>query len=272
MRFSKFAALFSTGWVLPAVLLGCAVQPVSTDASADQAFNAQRYDQAVHEYLMLSKHGDVHAYARLGYLYEHGLGTGNAQPSMAMMWYEKAATKGDVDSAAALGNLYQWYNGYYLPAFKWDMQAAQAGNAVAEANLATLYEHGLGVTQNHPAAQIWQAKADQQAWGSLPEFSVSATSAIAAYMRQIQLPIPKGATGVARVEFDYLDDGQAVNVRISQSSGNEELDRLALKAVAGAVFPPMPPAVKARLSHFIIAINFTQFNMPHGGFFWPTTW
>lgn len=270
MRPSKSSAVLSMVWGLSTALSGCASAPLITVASADKDFDAQRYPQAAHQYLVLSRQGDAHIYSRLGYLYESGLATGNAQPGMALTWYEMAADKGDTDSAAALGNLYQWYNGYYEAAFKWDTKAAQAGNSMAAANLAALYSHGLGVTRNYTVAQAWQAKADQQPWGDMSEFSTAATSAIAVHMWQAKLPIPKGATGIAEVGFDYDGDGQAANVQIARSSGDKDLDSLALRAVGGAVLPPLPPQVKDKYSRFVIYIDFFHISQFRPGvIFWP---
>jgi len=255
---------------LSIVLGGCAS---ITDQSADQALKEKRYDVARHEYLDLSKHNDAHADAKLGYMYEYGIGTRGVQIFSAEVWYRKAADLGDTESAAALGNLCEWYRGYYDQAFKWDMQAAQTGDGLAEANLAALYEHGLGVAQDHTAAQAWQQKASQQSWGDMMEFAGAASAAIAVHMRYDKLTMPSKAAGIVLVGFDYADGGQATSVEIEQSSGDKDLDALALRAVATATLPPLPPGVvHAKISHFRINIDFGIVNQPHGGFFWPTAW
>jgi hypothetical protein len=262
--------LFYAALALPTVLGGCAT---ITDQSADQAFDEKRYDVALHEYAALSGKHDVHAAARLGYMYECGLGTRGMDVFDAEIWYRKAAEMGDMDSAAALGNLYQWYRPNYAEALQWDMQAARTGDGLAEANLAALYEYGLGVPRDYAAAQEWQQKADQQSWGNTMRFAATTSAAIAVHMRyDMQKAAPK-AIGITLVGFDYTGSDQAENVTIEQSSGDKDLDAYALRAVATAILPPIPPVVlQAKLSHFHIYVDFARFNQPHGGFFWPTSW
>lgn len=269
MRFPE-GLLFYAALALPAVLGGCAT---ITDQSADQAFDEKRYDVARNEYAKLANEHDVHAIARLGYMDQYGFGARGLGVFDAEILYRKAAEMGDTGSAAALGDLYQWYRPNYTEAFKWSMQAAQAGEALAEANLAALYEHGLGVPRDHVAAQVWQQKADSQSWGGMLQFATATSAAIAAHMRYDMQQTPSKAIGVTLVEFDYTGGGQARNVKVEQSSGDKELDAYASQAVATATLPPMPPAiVQAKLSHFRINVDFSRFNQPHGGFFWPTSW
>lgn len=265
MHPSKSLQLIFVAVVL--MLGGCAA---ITDESADQAFDEQKYDEARHEYLKLTKDGDAHADARLGYMYEYDLGTRGVNLHTARKMYLRAAKLGDLGSAAALGNLYQWYGADYKDAYKWDMQAAQAGDGMAEANLAVLFEHGFGVTEDHAAAEIWRQKADQHPWGDMTVFASAATAAIANQVSHDNLTIVPGARGIAQVGFDYQGTGQAVNVQIEQSSGDKDLDALALRTVADTVLPPLPPDVKAKISHFSINIDFIQISQYRQGVvFWP---
>lgn len=266
MRIPKGSLLCAAA--LSVLVGGCAA---ITDQSADEAFDQQKYDIARREYVKLSKDGDAYADRRLGYMHEQGVGTNGVNMRSAVRWYRLGAERGDVICEAALGNIYEWYAADYIAALQWDTKAAQAGNSLAAANLAALYEHGLGVTQDHSKAQTWQQVADQQPWGSLKMFASAATAAISIHMHYDKQTMPSGATGAAQVGFDYDGAGQASNVRITRSSGDKALDALALQTVSTAVLPPLPPeAVKAKISHFLIGIDFVQISQYRPGvIFWP---
>jgi TonB family protein len=83
----------------------------------------------------------------------------------AMIWFRKAAEKGDAAAQNNIGWLYK--NGWgvqqdYAEAATWYRKAADQDNAFAEQNLGGLYEQGLGVKQDYGEAMIWYRKAANQ--------------------------------------------------------------------------------------------------------------
>ena len=70
----------------------------------------------------------------------------------AAYWWSQAAEQGVVDAQARLGYMYEEGLGVgqdYGQAAKWYERAAAQGDAGAQNNLANLYEQGLGVTQDY---------------------------------------------------------------------------------------------------------------------------
>jgi TPR repeat protein len=84
---------------------------------------------------------------RLGSL--HRIGACGLQPddSKALLWYERAAATGDVDSIAILAFVLQEV-GDLARAVMLFHKAAESGSAAAMFNLALCYENGTGVTKS----------------------------------------------------------------------------------------------------------------------------
>jgi TPR repeat protein len=81
---------------------------------------------------------------------------------LAMEWYQKAASNGNIDAQYNIGYLYQYGLGVspdYKQAMKWFQKAA--GNGIAEAiySIGGLYENGRGVTKSVDIAIEWYQKA-----------------------------------------------------------------------------------------------------------------
>ena len=109
----------------------------SVSLSADSAYQlgvkalqSKKYEMAMRYFYISARHHDARAYAELGNMYEHGLGTGiNLQT--AFYWYEKAAQK-------------------QIPK--------------AQFHLAQLYEKGEGVKKNPQRARYWYQQAARRGY------------------------------------------------------------------------------------------------------------
>jgi TPR repeat protein len=85
--------------------------------------------------------------------------------SSAMIWFRKAAEKGNAVAQNNIGWLYQ--NGWgvsrdYAQAINWYRRAANQGYDLAEVNIGWLYEQGLGADRDYAEAMVWYRKAADQ--------------------------------------------------------------------------------------------------------------
>ncbi len=86
----------------------------------------------------------------------------------AVMWYKRAAMKGNTGAKFALGVLYEQGKGVganYNKAIKWFTSAAEDGHVGAQFNLANMYSKGAGTRQNHFMATKWYLRAANQGDG-----------------------------------------------------------------------------------------------------------
>jgi uncharacterized protein len=96
---------------------------------ATGAYARGDYVRAVHALSPLARHGNAHAQALLGFLYENGFGVPQAYDAAADL-YQRAAVQGDVFAQARLGLIYD--KGHGVPqnailSYKWlDLAAAHA--------------------------------------------------------------------------------------------------------------------------------------------------
>ena len=98
----------------------------------------------------------------------------------------------------------------YVEAMRWDRQAADQGNAMAQTYVGYLYENGLGVPQDYAAALSWYRKAADQGHapaqknvGNLYEQGTGATRDYAEAMRWFRLAADQGNAG-AQTNIGYL--------------------------------------------------------------------
>ena len=81
-------------------------------------------------------------------------------------WYREAAEQGDAEAQASLGALYEHGAGVpqdYAEAVKWDRKAAEQGDGGGQFLLGGLYEKGLGVPEDYVIAYMWCNLAAAQA-------------------------------------------------------------------------------------------------------------
>jgi TPR repeat protein len=103
--------------------------------------------------------GNVNAMFSLGVLYSYGVAQDYVK---AREWYEKAAERGDARAMAELGGLYFSGAGMeqdYATAREWLEKAASADQAGAMTTLGAIYHKGLGVSQDYAKARDWYEKA-----------------------------------------------------------------------------------------------------------------
>lgn len=128
--------------------------------------------------------GDVNAQKALGHLYESGIGV-EADREQAMVWYKKAADRGDYDAmvildemrtsgpADASGNMesepamyaarirtFEKNNPHAV--FQRYYEQAQTGSAHGQYNLACAYANGIGVPKDQKKASYYLLKAADQ--------------------------------------------------------------------------------------------------------------
>ncbi|MBF0623455.1 MAG: sel1 repeat family protein [Magnetococcales bacterium] len=109
--------------------------------------------------------GDVRAQTYLGYIHDRGLLGVTPNPYEALRWYRMAADQGDPEAQANLGYLYLHGRGTTsdpVAARDWFQRAAEQGSADAQANLGYLYAKGLGTAKDPEAAVRWYRLAAEQ--------------------------------------------------------------------------------------------------------------
>ncbi len=95
------------------------------------------------------------------------LESGDAAGAIAML--RQAAESGDALAQARLGDLFLTGSGVRRNmdrAFEWYRKAAEAGNAEAQYALAEMYAYGYGVKQDTAKASEWSAKAVANGYGA----------------------------------------------------------------------------------------------------------
>ena len=111
-----------------------------------------------------AEQGNADAQARLGWMYDNGLGVPE-DGVRAFAWYRKAAEQGNAIAQNNLGLMYEKGSGVlqdYAQAVVWYRRAAEQGNAMAQSNLGLMYEKGLGVLRDYVQAVAWYRKAAEQ--------------------------------------------------------------------------------------------------------------
>ncbi len=109
--------------------------------------------------------GDVKAQTQLGNSYLFGKGV-MKDVAQAVLWFKKAAERGDANAECALGSIYsaglQGVPLDYSEAVRWYRKAAEQGNASGQYNLGMMYSTGQGVPQDSRLAMTWFRKSAEQ--------------------------------------------------------------------------------------------------------------
>ena len=163
MRFVKIALFLFMAYVV--IIM---VSPEIKVASSTTQFDILRYKWAGYW-------GDKQAQRALAYLYKSGIGV-EKDEKQAILWHEKAAAQGDIDSILYLENLgidkttKQPINKKLKEgkkeAFRRYYKEAQEGNAKSQYKLGWAYYKGLGVSKNQELASYYMDKAAKQAYMS----------------------------------------------------------------------------------------------------------
>ncbi|KAG0287378.1 hypothetical protein BGZ97_007117 [Linnemannia gamsii] len=107
-----------------------------------------------------AEYGDVQAQVRLGMMYMQM--EGREQHEEAVLWFFKAALRGDAEGQCRVGEMSMKGLGVpqdYRAAIYWFNQAAEQRNANALYYMGNLYSEGLGVSQSDHDAVIWYIRA-----------------------------------------------------------------------------------------------------------------
>jgi TPR repeat protein len=122
-------------------------------SEADEAYSAERYEQAATLYRRDAELGKVAAQINLAFLYLDGLGVKQDFRESAT-WFRRAAEQGNVEAQQNLGLLLQEGNGVeqdYTEADKWFIIAGAKGNSAA-------------VEQRMTPVQVSEARKRAEAW------------------------------------------------------------------------------------------------------------
>jgi TPR repeat protein len=129
--------------------------------------NGRSYALTIKQFTDVANKGDVVAQSNLGflYLYADAFGQNTKDVKNALLWYSKAASKGNPDAEAALGDIYG--DGVGVPvdnkkSFAWYKKSAEHGNAYAQGMLGSIYSEGAIVLKNDTIATRWYLKAADQ--------------------------------------------------------------------------------------------------------------
>lgn len=147
-------------------LLGLFVSTATAGPLEDgrQAYQAQRYQDAMQHWQSLAEENHPDALFNIGLLYMQGRGVEHDDRA-AMDWFKRAAQHGSVDAAYNLGVLYADGRGVYpsnKDALYWWQQAAEVGHAESQYNLGVMYAYGRGTGYQPQEAIAWWTKAAQQ--------------------------------------------------------------------------------------------------------------
>ena len=129
-----------------------------------EAFDAQRYADALRLWQPLAEQGDAEAQYNLALLYSKGLGI-KKDERKALEWLHKAARQGMTDAQYNIGVMFYEGKGAYRSeksAIEWWDLAAANGHANAQYNLGVMYGYGVATAANpQKALELWQAAAEQ---------------------------------------------------------------------------------------------------------------
>ena len=145
----------------------------STASSAEEPlklFLGGNEKEAINLWKQKSEMGDANASYALGIIFYDSDVTGLCQRiedsncknnfKSGLKYFKIAHDAGDVRATYALGEHYDYFR-KYKKAFKFYLQAAEAGVPEAQFNTASMYEHGEGVTQDTVQAVRWYLQCNE---------------------------------------------------------------------------------------------------------------
>ena len=145
----------------------------STVSSAEEPlklFLGGNEKEAINLWKQKSEMGDANASYALGIIFYDSDVTGLCQRiedsncknnfKSGLKYFKIAHDAGDVRATYALGEHYDYFR-KYKKAFKFYLQAAEAGVPEAQFNTASMYEHGEGVTQDTVQAVRWYLQCNE---------------------------------------------------------------------------------------------------------------
>lgn len=141
-----------------------AIAKIDDIAAAKAYFEANQFDKALPILQKGAAGGNPEAEARLGIMYENGLGGLPKDDVQAVNWLRKAAAGGNALAMNNLGNLHENGRGGLpqddIQAANWYRKSAEAGYGRAMTNLGLMYDEGRGALPLDDAqALVWFRKA-----------------------------------------------------------------------------------------------------------------
>lgn len=136
-------------------------------------------DEAMIWYERAAQLGDVESSYSLGQMYLDGNISGKSEPDKAAPWFLLAANGGEVQAAFKVGSFYE--TGYGMQkdeaeSAKWYRAAAEQGWKPAQLQLGRLYQSGRGVTQDPQEAAHWFVQAADRLADAAYEYASLITS------------------------------------------------------------------------------------------------
>jgi TPR repeat protein len=234
---------------------------------ANQALKAGDDKTAFADYLAAAQKGDPLADVQIADMYSKGLGV-VPDETLARHWYEQSAVDGSNITAESLGDSYfypQKGAPDYQQAARWYRLAADRRDTLAWVEMSVLYEHGLGVAKDEDQALHWLDKFIGQTniIGQKTHYMYAGGDNTGGFIAAVRQVVFKAAQytpevhafhGVTNLSFRY-QDGRAVDVTVTQSSGDPQADAAAVYLLKGALLPPVLPSL-SHAPEFSIGINF----------------
>lgn len=133
--------------------------PVEVPANPESLLKEAEESEEDHlrRLLPLAENDNVAAQLLVAEAYFYGRGTATNRAE-AVLWYRRAAAKGNTDAEASLGLCYLYGYGCEkdpAQAVDWFLRAAETGNAVAMTNLAFCYLNGRGIEKDEVEGFNW---------------------------------------------------------------------------------------------------------------------
>ncbi len=152
--------------VLTCLTLGACDRQASQYREAFEATIAEDYRSARVILTELARGGYPPAQARLGQMYDFGLGV-EPDPRAALHWYRMAADKGEVSAQYYLAQAQlKGRSGHrdLEQAFYWFHRLAEHGYPPAQHQVALMYRDGIGVDKDSDAALQWLRSAGENGY------------------------------------------------------------------------------------------------------------
>lgn len=123
--------------------------------------------------MVVALEGNVVGQNLMGLCYNEGYCGFPKNKAAAVWWFHKAAEQGDAVAQAELASFYVLGNGVmenYTEAAKWARKAAEQGYADAQWLLGIMYKNGMGVVRDEEQARYWWRQAAAQGHAKAREY------------------------------------------------------------------------------------------------------
>jgi len=181
--------------------------------------------------------GNLGAQFHVGLIYDDGKGGVRQDPTVASVWYRKAAEQGNAQAQNNLGVTCKKALGpnpvAYAEAMKWFRKAADQGNSDGQFNLGVMYHDGKGgIPQDYAEAMKWYRKAADQG-NTYGQKYLTRLSETMAKSTVPDLPDPHlKEPEEFRTALSYLKRQLTISVNLA---GDPELGLASLQSVNGAL-------------------------------------